>query len=130
MNALYGIGTDLVEVARLTSSLQRHGERFRDRIFHPGEIAYCESLAEASMYRSYAARFAAKEAFSKACRVGIGPAFDWVEIEVRHDDASAPYLALHGRAKTFAAQEGLGAIHLSLSHAEDHALAFAVVENG
>ena len=59
--AIYGIGTDLVEVARIEQSLTKHGDRFRDRIFTPSEIAYCESLREASMFRSYAARFAAKE---------------------------------------------------------------------
>lgn len=128
MNTLYGIGTDIVEVRRIQSSLERHGDRFRDRIFCQGEIAYCERQAEAAKFRSYAARFAAKEAVAKAFRLGIGPAFDWNEIEVVHSSASAPSVVLHGRADQHATKEDIGAIHLSLSHTEDHALAFAVIE--
>lgn len=127
--ALYGIGTDLVEVARIERSLRRLGDRFRDRLFTPGEIDYCEGLAEAAKFRSYAARFAAKEALSKAFRVGIGPEFDWVELEVLRDESTgAPSVRVHGRADAFVRRESLGPIHLSLSHTDSHALAFATVE--
>ncbi|MGY8689811.1 MAG: holo-ACP synthase, partial [Verrucomicrobiales bacterium] len=98
MSAIYGIGTDLVEVARIERSLTKHGDRFRDRVFTTGEITYCESLAEASKYRSYAARFAAKEALSKAFHLGIGPGFDWNELEITRNEAGAPSVKLHGRA--------------------------------
>lgn len=129
MNGIYGIGTDLVEVHRLRESMERHGERFRDRIFTPSEIAYCESHSGEAKFRCFAARFAAKEAVAKAFRVGIGPAFDWVDLEIVRDaDTGAPSVQLHGRAPGFARQEQTGTIHLSLSHAETHAIAYAVIE--
>lgn len=126
--AIYGIGTDLVEVERIEKSLVQHGERFRDRIFTSGEIAYCESLAEQAMYRSYAARFAAKEALSKAFHTGIGPEFDWVELEIVRSEEGAPSVALHGRATDFCQRLALGTIHVSLSHTGSHATAYAIVE--
>ena len=126
--AIYGIGTDLVEVSRIERSITRHGERFRDRIFTPVEIAYCESLADAAKFRSYAARFAAKEALSKAFHLGIGPGFDWVDLEIHRNDAGAPSVTLHHRAAVLARRENLGNIHVSLSHTDTHAVAYAVIE--
>ncbi len=127
--AIYGIGTDIVDVSRIEQSLTRNGHRFRDRIFTTNEIAYCESLAEAAKFRSFAARFAAKEAVSKAFRLGIGPAFDWVEIEITRDETTgAPSVVLHGRAARFAEQEAVASVHVSLSHTDDQAIAYAIVE--
>ena len=126
--AIYGIGTDLVEVARIERSLTKHGDRFRDRIFTPSEIAYCDSLARSAAFRSYAARFAAKEALSKAFRVGIGPEFDWVDLEITRNAAGAPHVRLHGRAADFAQHERLSLIHISLSHTDTHAVAYALIE--
>ncbi|MCH1507364.1 MAG: holo-[acyl-carrier-protein] synthase [Verrucomicrobiaceae bacterium] len=126
--AIYGIGTDLVEVSRIERSLTRHGDRFRDRIFTAREIAYCESLAAAAKFRSYAARFAAKEALSKAFHLGIGPGFDWVDLEINRNDAGAPSVALHHRAAELARHEHLGPIHISLSHTDSHAIAYAMIE--
>ena len=128
MGMIYGIGADIVEVTRIERCLNHHGDRFRDRIFASEEIAYCESLAHPAKYRSYAARFAAKEALAKASRLGIGPAFDWVDLEIVRQARGAPSVVLHGRAAIWADRESVGAIHISLSHSGAHALAYAIIE--
>ena len=127
--SLYGIGTDIVDVARIQRSFERHGERFRQRVFTANEINYCERLAEPAKFRSYAARFAAKEAISKALRTGIGPAFDWVDLEIlRAEPSGAPSVHCHGRAIAFLDQERIATIHISLSHSDSQAIAYAIAE--
>ena len=81
------------------------------------------------MFRSYAAGFAAKEALSKAFHLGIGPGFDWVDLEINRNDAGAPSVKLHHRAADLARQEALGPIHVSLSHTDTHAIACALIES-
>lgn len=126
MDRIYGIGIDIVEVARIERSLLRHEERFRDRVFGPTEIAYCESLSARARLQSYAARFAAKEAIGKALGVGVGPKFDWREIEVGREESGAPKLLANGRALNFLAQIAFTKVLLSLSHTEHYAAAQAV----
>ena len=126
---LYGIGTDIVDIARIGGSFERYGKRFRDRVFTANEIAYCERLQGKAKLRSYAARFAGKEAISKALRTGIGPAFDWVDLEIlRNEPSGAPNVLCHGRALAFLEQEGISLIHISLSHGESQAIAYAIAE--
>lgn len=113
-------GVDLVETARLESTIQRYGERFTARIFTPQEMAEAgQSMA------SLAARFAAKEAVSKALGTGIG-AVAWREIEVLRGPARQPVLYLHGNAAELAASLGLRQWSLSLSHTGSHAIAMVV----
>lgn len=129
MNAkIYGIGVDLVEIARIARGLEKHGERFQKRLFTPAEIAYCESLAKHARVQSYAARFAAKEAISKALRVGVGPAFDWIDLEILRDANGAPACRLQGRAEVFREKSGIGEVHVSLSHTGTLAIAYAMAE--
>lgn len=113
-------GVDLIEIERIQAALARHGRRYLERIYTPAEVALCGRRVE-----SLAARFAAKEAVSKALGCGIGE-IAWQEIEVLGDEHNAPVLHLHGTAARKANEAGLTAWSLSLSHSHSHALAFVV----
>ncbi len=117
-------GTDLVEIDRFQAAVQRHGERFLNRVFTEQELAEAgRNLA------SLAARFAAKEAVSKALGTGIGP-ISWREIEVLRGEARQPLLHLHGEASRRAASLGLSTWSLSLSHTQAMAVAMVVAVGG
>jgi holo-[acyl-carrier protein] synthase len=121
---IFGIGIDVVEVARIASAIERHGEPFLARIFTPAERAYCESRKQSAMH--YAARFAAKEAVSKALGTGIGGNAGLHDLEVVHDAMGAPKIRLCGAAEAFAKQHGITGIQISLTHARDYAAANAI----
>ena len=123
-----GLGTDLVEVARLDQSIDRHGDRFLHRVFTDAEIAYCAGMKSATPF--YAARFAAKEAVSKALGTGIGAACGWRDIEVRRKASGEPFIVLHGAAEETARRLGITAVLISLSHTENYAIAQAIAVRG
>lgn len=114
------VGVDMIEVARIERAASRHGERFYKRFFTPAERAYCGDHP-----RRLAARLAAKEAVGKALGTGIGDV-RWVDLEVAHDERGRPQLVLHGEAIKLAEALGIKMWDISLSHAEDHAIAFVV----
>jgi holo-[acyl-carrier protein] synthase len=113
-------GVDLVEIERFQAAVQRHGERFLRRVFTEREL---EDVGH--NIASLAARFAAKEAVSKALGTGIGP-IAWKEIEVLRGEARQPVLYLHGEAAHRAETLGLSTWSVSLSHTQTHAIAMAV----
>jgi holo-[acyl-carrier protein] synthase len=113
-------GVDLVEIKRLEDAISRHGERFLKRIFTAREL---EEVGQNTA--SLAARFAAKEAVSKALGTGIGPV-NWREIEILRGPARQPVLTLHGAAKRLADELHLTSWSLSLSHTATHAIAMVV----
>jgi holo-[acyl-carrier protein] synthase len=113
-------GIDLIEISRIEETIARYGDHFLMRVYTPGELAYCKNNSA-----SLAARFAAKEATSKALGSGIGDV-GWQEIEVTGDENKAPILILHGAAKKLASDQGLNIWSLSLSHTHEHAIAFVV----
>jgi holo-[acyl-carrier protein] synthase len=120
-------GVDIVETERMKQSLEKEGHAFRDRVFSDNEIKYCEGR-NAVKYQSYAARFAAKEAVSKAFGTGIGEKINWKDIEVQNDKAGKPYIVLSARAtEIFNKFNGIN-ISLSLSHCDNYAVAYAVLE--
>jgi holo-[acyl-carrier protein] synthase len=121
---ILGLGIDLVEVARIEQSIERHGERFLRRVFTEGEIAYCAAMKAPAPF--YAARFAAKEAVSKALGTGIGAECGWLEIEVRRKASGAPFVVLHGAAADTARRLGIATVLLSLSHTRHSAIAQAI----
>lgn len=123
---IVGIGTDLVQVSRVWEVLERKGERALRRLFTPGEVARCRRSR--SPRESFAARFAAKEAFFKAMATGWGRGIAWTEVEVVSAPAGAPSLRLHGAAAVFAAERGVSRVHLSLTHTADLAAAYVVLE--
>jgi len=120
-----GIGVDVVETARIESSLERFGDRFLERVFTDEEIAYCNSMKYPA--RHYAARFAAKEAVSKAFGTGIGGTTGWKEIEVKRKESGEPYIQLHGAAQKHAEELQVVTVFASLSHSDNYSVANAVV---
>jgi len=125
--SVLGIGVDIVETARIDHSLERFGERFLKRVFTAGEIEYCQSMKYPA--RHLAARFAAKEAVSKAFGTGIGKAMGWRDIDVRREGSGQPFVILEGGAKQLAAERGVAKAWISLSHTDHHAVATIVLES-
>jgi holo-[acyl-carrier protein] synthase len=124
--SILGIGVDLVEVERIQHSLDRFGERFMKRVFTEGEIAYCQSMRFPAYH--FAARFAAKEAVSKAFGTGIGKAMGWRDIDVHKKETGEPFLVLHGGADNLARDRNMKSSWISLSHTDHHAMAMIVLE--
>jgi len=123
---ILGIGIDLIEVARIESSYERFGERFVTRILLPGEINYCLSHKKPGPF--LAARFAAKEAISKAFGTGIGAQLGWQDMEVARKESGEPFVILHGKGKKLFEERGAKNLLISLSHTEVHATAVAILE--
>ena len=116
-------GVDLIEVNRIESAIARYGERFLARVFTRGELAYCRGRPH-----QLAARFAAKEAVSKALGTGIQhrDGVAWQEIQIMSDDRGKPAVQLTGKAARRAEQIGVSNFSLSLSHTREHAIAMVV----
>jgi holo-[acyl-carrier protein] synthase len=124
--SIAGIGVDFVEVARIQHSLDRFGDKFLKRVFTSGEIEYSMSMKFAA--RHLAARFAAKEAVSKAFGTGIGKSMGWRDIDVRKKESGEPYLVLEGGAKEMSILRGLTNALITLSHTDHHAMAMVVLQ--
>jgi holo-[acyl-carrier protein] synthase len=124
---IYGIGIDLVKVDRLAAAIERYGERFLNRVFTPGEIAYCRGKVWANA--GFALRFAAKEAFSKALGVGLRrDGIRWREVEVVPNKMGKPEMRVSGRAAELCAAAGVTGMHVSLTDEDDRALAVVILE--
>ncbi len=123
---IFGTGTDIVEVARIEKSAMRT-PAFLDKLFTKDEQEYCEAQ-KAGKFQSYAARFAAKEAFFKALGTGYRYGMAFKEIEVKNDKLGKPEITVHGKVKDFVSEQKITNIHLSLSHVKEMALAFVVLE--
>lgn len=122
---ILGIGVDLVSVERIEKSiLQTSG--FRERVFSTEEIEYCEH--KKNRFESYAARFAAKEAFAKATGLGIFGGVPMNQVHVRNQANGLPELILSVQAQAVIASFGTTRIHLSLSHSQDTAIAYVIIE--
>ncbi len=121
--AVFGVGTDLVKVGRIRAALERYPTRFRTRIFTPAEIRFCESLG--NKWPSYAGRFAAKEAFSKALGTGLRGAINWTDVEIVDNERTRPTIRVTGRAAEIL---GSRRVHLSISHLDDYATAVVIIE--
>jgi holo-[acyl-carrier protein] synthase len=122
---LIGVGTDLIEVARVRGVLERQGERFLARVFTDEERAYCAGMAHP--YKHYAARFAAKEAVSKCFGTGIGTELGWRSVSVYHGERHQPLVRFDEKGIALLRQVGATHVHLSLSHTETMAMAVAVL---
>ena len=123
---IISIGIDIVEVYRISETIQRT-PRFVERVFTAKERAYCESKGAASA-QSYAARFAAKEAFLKALKTGWRGKITWQDMEILNDAQGVPNLEIKGEARALLDNLGADKIHLSMSHTTDHAVAQVVLE--
>ncbi len=118
-----GLGIDLVEISRIEQMLARWPERFVRRVFTPEEIALCESRGNRTA--AFAARFAAKEAFSKALGTGVDKDFSWKDFAVHNHENGRPQPALSSRLTK--RLQGT-AIHVSLSHSDHYATAVVILE--
>ena len=122
---ILGTGIDIVETARIRDSLEKFGDRFLNRCFLPDEVAYCRSMKFPELH--LAARFAAKEAISKAFGTGVGKHLGWRDMEIRKRDSGEPYVQLHGKGAELAQARGVTDVLVSLSHCKDYAAANAVL---
>ena len=123
---ILGIGIDIIEVARVKASHERFGERFLNRVLLTNEIAYCLSHKNPAPF--IAARFAAKEAISKAFGTGIGAALSWRDMEIRRKKSGEPFVVLHGKGKKLFAARKAKRLLVSLSHTANYAAVTAVLE--
>lgn len=125
---IIGLGVDIAEVYRIEAAIGRHGQAFLDRVFTPGEIAYCEK--HKNKFERYAARFAAKEAAMKALGTGWASGVRWVDLEVARETSGKPTMKLHGRAREIAEAMGTKHISLSMTHSGHTAFAQVIFEDG
>jgi holo-[acyl-carrier protein] synthase len=116
-------GVDLIEIERIDRAILRHGERFFQRFFTHQEL-----IDAAGSTPALAARFAAKEAVSKALGTGIGEV-GWKDIEIINGPRRQPMLRLYGRARRLAEEQGLQVWAVSLSHTHEHAMALVVASD-
>ena len=124
--SVIGIGVDLVECDRIQRSLDRFGEKFLRRVFTENEIEYSMSMKFPA--RHLAARFAGKEAVSKAFGTGIGKAIGWRNIDIRKKKSGEPFLVFSGPAEQLATKRGVISALITLSHTDYHAMACVVLE--
>jgi holo-[acyl-carrier protein] synthase len=122
---LIGLGSDLVDVARVAGVRERQGERFLSRVFTAEERAYCDGMKYPDKH--YAARFAAKEAVSKAFTTGIGAELGWKSISVYHGSRHEPLVRLDEKGEALLKQVGGTHVLLTLSHTDTAAMAVAAV---
>lgn len=118
-----GIGVDIIEIDRIRRSIEHLGDHFIRKIYTDGEAAYCRAKPE--MVQHFAARFAAKEALSKAVASGWSGEFRWKDVEVINEPSGKPQLVLHGSLKETLAS---CTVFVSLSHADNHVVAMVVIE--
>ncbi len=123
---IVSIGIDIIEVYRIRETISRT-PRFLERVYTESERAYCESKGAAAA-QSYAARFAAKEAFLKALKTGWRGKITWHDVEIRSDADGVPSLKIEGEAQNILENLGANQIHLSLSHTTEHAVAQVILE--
>ncbi|HYN62568.1 MAG TPA: holo-ACP synthase [Rubrivivax sp.] len=127
---IFGIGTDIIDVRRIQSTLSRRGERFAEKVLGANELLVFRARSARVPARglSYlATRFSAKEAFSKAIGLGLHMPMSWRACEILNSAGGQPTIRLHGVLAAWFQQRGLVA-HVSLSDETDYAAAFVVVE--
>ncbi|MCS6824655.1 MAG: holo-ACP synthase [Cytophagaceae bacterium] len=123
---VYGIGTDLIEVDRIRAIIEKE-RGFREKVFTPDEIKYCESRPN-SKAEHYAVRYAAKEAFFKALGTGLRAGMSFLDLEIMNDALGKPELIIRGDTQKKLEKWGNVNILLTLSHVKQMATAFVVIQ--
>lgn len=118
-----GIGTDILEIARMRSSIERHGLHFLNRLFSQKEQDYCYRYQDPAPH--FAGRFAAKEAVAKAFGTGFGAQLAWHDIEIINDQLGKPIVIL---SELIQKKYNIPKIHISISHCTMYAMATAIWE--
>jgi holo-[acyl-carrier protein] synthase len=127
---IYGIGTDICDIRRIRASLEKHGERFAQKVLSDNEMQTYRARSERWPERGVryvATRFSAKEAFSKAIGMGMRMPMTWRLCEVAKLPSGQPTIVLHGVLKEWFEAKGLSA-HVSVSDESDYATSYVVVE--
>ena len=127
---IHGIGTDICDVRRIRASVERHGERFAQKILGEAELAAWRRRSARWPERGLrylATRFSAKEAFSKAVGLGMRMPMHWRRCEIANQPSGQPCIVLHGPLKDWFEARHLVA-HISVSDESDYAASFCVVE--
>ncbi|MGI9559072.1 MAG: holo-ACP synthase [Thermodesulfobacteriota bacterium] len=124
---IVGIGTDIVDNARIESVISRHGERFVKRIFSGREIEHLRKFNYSR--QTVGASFAAKEALVKALGTGFRYGISFSDMEIVRDADGKPLMKLSGKADEFARALGTKQVHLSISHEKSHSLAVVILES-
>ena len=121
---LIGIGTDIIEVARIGEMIEKHDELFLRRVYTPLEIEYCGGRKSALQH--YAGRWAAKEAALKALGTGWSRGIKWTDMEVSNLMGGKPELRIHGVASDIAEDMGIQEMQISISHCKSYAVAYVI----
>ena len=127
---IFGIGTDVCDVRRIRASLERHGDRFAEKVLSEGELRVWKARGARWPERGVrylATRFSAKEAFSKAVGLGMRMPMTWRLCEIANRRSGQPFIVLHGGLKDWFEAQGLAA-HVTVSDETDYAASFVVVE--
>ncbi len=124
MSRILGLGLDAAEIPRIAAAIERYGDRFLQRIFTPGEIAYCTRRRTPAVH--FAGRFAAKEAAMKALGTGRSRGVLWRDVEIVRR-GGPPQLAFHGGAARRLAEIGGRSALVTLTHTGDLALAHVIL---
>ncbi len=122
---IVGLGIDLIEVARVARTAEKHGDRFLRRIYHPTELD--SNRGDRMQY--LAARFAVKEALFKALGTGWARGIRWVDVEVQNLASGQPILLLHGEAAERARRMGAERAHVTITHTAGYAAAVVILES-
>jgi holo-[acyl-carrier protein] synthase len=122
IDSINAIGVDICEVKRIETIISRYQQRILQRLYTPNEIAYCTGIKP--KFQSYAARFAAKEAFLKALGTGLRGGLQWKDIEVLNDPLGKPYFRFYNKALEVI---GKNQVLLSLAHTAENAVAFVMI---
>lgn len=120
---IQGIGVDIIEIDRIRDIIDRYGDTFISKIFTETEINYCRS--KKISHQHFAARFAAKEAFSKALSTGWRGEFSWRDIEVSNNELGQPSITLYGKLADRIEKDR---VLISLSHSDNTVVAFVIIE--
>lgn len=124
---IFGIGIDIIEVARINKQIEAESNSFVKKIFTENEIRYCETKIR-NKAQNYAARFAAKEAFFKALGTGWRDGLSWKDLEIENDELGKPTLLVSGKSREAIQEKSILKIHVSLSHIKAIAVAVVILE--
>lgn len=123
---IIGIGLDLIYISRIAKSIERYGERFIQRVYHPLETEFARKRRKQAEF--YAGCFAVKEATLKALGDFPGRGIAWTDIYITHQRSGKPVLHITGRAQDLAQEKGVNRAHVSITHDGDIAQAYVILE--
>lgn len=121
---IVGLGTDIVEIVRIGSMIERHGELFLQRVYSEQEITYCQRHKEAMQH--YAGRWAAKEAVMKTLGTGFTKGVGWTDIQILNQQSGKPVVELSGGALRVSRLRGIDEVLITISHCKAYATATAI----